>query len=68
MLVWLKDLLYDPNSAANFLRAFIAAVGIFGPDLVNLGAPGYWIGKVLAVVALLIKAGDKNPPSPTAAA
>ena len=63
MIPWLKSLLYDPQSAANFLRTLIAAVGLIGPDLVNLGAAGWWIGKVLVVLAFLVKAGDKNPPA-----
>ena len=62
MIPWIKSLLYDPQSAANFVRTTVAAVGLIGPDLVDLGRPGWWAGKVLVVLAFLVKAGDKNLP------
>jgi hypothetical protein len=62
MIPWLKSLLYDPNSFANFVRAGMFALGEL-PSLVDLGAAGgkaYYVGKALQALALLVKAGDKN--------
>lgn len=60
MLVYLKNLLYDPNSFANFVR-----LGVFvaGEALSTLGPTSefYWAGLVVKALALAVKAGDKNP-------
>ena len=61
MLPWLKNLVYDQRSAANFVRSAVAAVGLIGPDIVNLGRVGWWVGRALVVLAFLVKAGDSNP-------
>lgn len=59
MLTWLKDLLYDKNSFANFIRggAFLVA------EMVKIHAPSpewWWIGVVAQAASLVVKAGDKN--------
>ena len=60
MIVWLRDLLYDPKSFANFIRATIfllgEAMGSLGPT-----AKYYWLAKLVQAGALMIKAGDRNP-------
>ena len=60
MIVWIKDLLYDPKSFANFIRAIIF---LGGEAMASLGptAKYYWLAKLVQAGALLIKAGDKNP-------
>lgn len=61
MIVWLKNLLYDPNSFSNFVRALAFAVGEL-PQVMNFGAagtPAYWIGKAVQIGALAIRGGAK---------
>lgn len=62
MIPFLKGLIYDPNSFANFIR-----VGVFvaGEVLAGLGPTSqfWWAGQVVKALALVIKAGDKNPPA-----
>lgn len=63
MIPWLKSLLYDPQSFANLFRALVFAAGEL-PQVVDFGEAGteaYWIGKALQILALAVKAGDKNP-------
>lgn len=63
MIPWLKSLLYDPASFNNFVRALLFGLGEL-PTVVNfgdVGAPAYWVGKLLQVFALMVKAGDANP-------
>jgi hypothetical protein len=60
MIPWLKSLLYDPNSFANFVRAGMFALGEL-PSVVHFGeagAPAYWVGKLLQIGALMVRAGD----------
>lgn len=68
MIPYLKGLLYDPASFANFVRAAVFALGEL-PNVVSFGSAGseaYWIGKVLQVLALAIRHGDTTPaPSGT---
>lgn len=64
MLTWLKRLLYDEQSFANFIRAGLFVAGEL-PSVIDFGSFGgdaYWVGKALQAVALLVKAGDRNPP------
>jgi hypothetical protein len=32
-------------------------------DLGEVGGPAYWLGKGLQVMALMVRAGDRNPAS-----
>jgi hypothetical protein len=63
MIPWIKGLLYDPQSFANFVRAGIFALGEL-PQVMDFGAFGadaYWIGKALQILALAIRHGDQTP-------
>lgn len=65
MLVYLKNLLYDPNSFANFVRAILFAVGSL-PEVVDFGdasEPLYWIGKLLTIAAFAVRAPGLTPPA-----
>lgn len=66
MLPWLRDLIYDRQSFANFIRAALFLAGEL-PTVVNFGELGptaYWVGKALQASALLVRAGDRNAPPP----
>jgi hypothetical protein len=60
LIPWLKGLLYDPRSFANFVRFGVFVGGELLSGLVP-NTPAWYVGKALSSVALLIKAGDKNP-------
>jgi len=62
MIPWIKGLLYDPASFANFIRA---GIFIAGEALATLGttSKAYWAAKAVQGLALVIRAGDRNPPS-----
>jgi hypothetical protein len=59
MITWLKDLLYDPRSFANFIRG-----GAFlGAELLKIYSPSakfWWAGVVMQALTLMVKAGEKN--------
>lgn len=62
MITTIKNLLYDPNSFANFLRAgiFVAGEVLSGVDPTSRF---FWAGKTVQALALIIRAGDKNLPT-----
>lgn len=59
MIPWFKNLIYDERCFANVIRALVFAAGEL-PSVIDLGANGWWLGKVLQASALLIRAGDRN--------
>ena len=64
MIPWLKGLLYDPNSFANFVRVGVFILGEVLTEAVPASS-AWWLGRVIQASALAIKAGDKNvPPTP----
>lgn len=60
MITWLKQLLYDQATFEQYARV---VVFLAGESLVSFGpsAPYYWAGKALQGLALVLRAGDKNP-------
>jgi hypothetical protein len=69
MIPWFKELvkrlLFDASWPERWLRTLIAGAG----GLVQAGQipfpPKYtWVGSVIAAVALMIPAGEKNPLKP----
>jgi hypothetical protein len=64
MIPWIKKLLYDPESFSNFVRAGLYALGEL-PTVINFGeagAPLYWVGKLLQILALTVRHGSAAPP------
>lgn len=62
MKAWLAGFWNDPGQFAATMRAMLFAVGEL-PSVVDFGAAGgelFWVGKVLQIAALMVKAGDKN--------
>jgi len=59
VIPYVKGLLYDPASFANFIRA---GVFLAGEAATALGptAKFYWLGRLVQGLALIIRAGDKN--------
>ena len=63
MIPFLKGLLYDPQSFANFIRGGLFVAGELMAGLVP-NTKAWYAGKAVQAMALVIKAGDKNlPPS-----
>lgn len=60
MIPWLKDILYDPNSFANFVRAGVYLAAEILPKVVDVGATGWWVAEVVKGLAFIMRAGDKN--------
>lgn len=60
MIPFLKDLLYDPKSFANFYRTGIFLLAELVPQVADVGTKGWWALKVVQGLSLAVKAGDKN--------
>lgn len=62
MIPWFRALLYDPQTFANVVRALLFLGAELLPQMVDVGATGWWVAKVCQAGALLIRAGDRNLP------
>ena len=66
MIMWLRELFWDKATFAQYLRTGLVAIatayemGLF-PDFAESTAMWY-VSKALIVVAISMRAGDKNPP------
>lgn len=66
MVEYLKDFWYTKAGFERVMRFTIFGVGeLFASGIIPTGnsGAGYYIGRVIQSMALLVKAGDKNVPT-----
>jgi len=57
MITWFRRFLYDEATFHQYVRFLLGFAALMVPQLVDLGAPGWWGSKVALACALFIRTG-----------